>query len=96
MGTIGKALLLFFLSYSAAQAGNYDLRPVMTLDEAAQKVARDSNGKIMRATKKKQDNKDVYEVRVLTPDGRRVQHYKLDAESGEIVQRPKKRQRGGR
>jgi uncharacterized membrane protein YkoI len=96
MGTIGKALVLSFLLTSAAWAGNGRLLPVMTLDEAAQKVARDSNGKIMRATRKKQDNKDVYEVRVLTPDGRRVQHYKLDPESGEIVARPGKRQRGRR
>ncbi|MGR8934611.1 MAG: PepSY domain-containing protein [Gammaproteobacteria bacterium] len=96
MATTGKALLLFFLSSATAWADSYGFRPVMTLDEAAQKVARDSNGKIMRATRKKQNDKDVFEVRVLTPDGRRVQHYRLDAESGEIVQRPKQRQRGHR
>lgn len=86
-------MLFFFLS-SAAWAGNRGLLPVMTLDEAAQKVARDSNGKVMRATQERRDDKDVIVIRVLTPDGRRVQHYKLDAESGEIVERPKQRQRG--
>jgi hypothetical protein len=96
MGTFGKALLLFFTLSATAWAGNNGFLPVMTLDEAAEKVARDSSGKVMRATQEKQNDKDVFVIRVLTPDGRRVQHYKLDAESGEIVERPGKKQRGRR
>jgi uncharacterized membrane protein YkoI len=95
MGKFGKALLVFAFS-DAVWGENTSLLPVMTLDEAAEKVARDSSGKVMRATQEKQNDKDVFVIRVLTPDGRRVQHYKLDPESGEIVERPKKHQRGRR
>lgn len=96
MGLFGKVLILFFSISFAAWAGDHGFMSVMTLDEAAEKVARDSNGKVMRATQERHDDKDVFVIRVLTPDGRRVQHYKLDAESGEIVERPKKQQRGHR
>lgn len=96
MNAWGRLLLLGFFLNVEVWAGGRGLLPVMTLDEAAQKVARDSKGKVMRATQEKQNDKDVIVIRVLTPDGRRVQHYKLDAESGEFVQRPDKRQRGRR
>lgn len=96
MRTVGKLVVLFFCLSAELWAGERGLLPVMTLDDAARKVARDSKGKVMRATQEKRDDKDVFVIRVLTPDGRRVQHYKLDAESGEIMQRPNKRQRGRR
>jgi uncharacterized membrane protein YkoI len=90
----GGILLLLMVLIGPAEAENGGYMSVMTLDEAAEKVARDSNGKVMRATQERQDDKDIFVIRVLTPDGRRVQHYKLDAESGEIVQRPKNLRRG--
>jgi len=53
-------------------------------DEAAKKVISGSNKRVLGAQTEIIDGREVHVIKVLTPDGR-IQHYLIDAETGEII-----------
>jgi len=56
----------------------------INLDDAAKKVTQDKNRKLLGAKTESIDGKKVHVIKVLTPDGR-IQHYRVDAESGKLI-----------
>ncbi len=56
----------------------------INLDDAAKKVTQDRNRKLLGAKTETIDGKKIHVIKVLTPDGR-IQHYKVDAESGKLI-----------
>ena len=56
----------------------------VSLDEAAKKVISGSNKRVLGAQTEIIDGREVHVIKVLTPDGR-IQHYLIDAETGEII-----------
>lgn len=60
----------------------------MSLEQAAQQVQARVGGRILGAATKNVRGRNVHVIKVLTPDGKRVKHFQVDAESGRI--------RGGR
>jgi len=57
----------------------------ISLDQATKQIINnDSNLRVLGAETEIIEDKDVHVIKVLTPDGRIV-HYKIDAETGEII-----------
>jgi len=59
----------------------------INLDDAAKKVTQDKSRKLLGAKTETVSGKKVHVIKVLTPDGR-IQHYKVDAESGKLLKNP--------
>lgn len=53
----------------------------LSLDEAAAMVRQRTGGRVVRADRRQQGDRLVYEIRVLTDDGR-VRTYRVDAATG--------------
>lgn len=84
MRNLSKLLLLFFLfSHAAYAASDYWLAR-LSLDEATKKVVSGSNKRVLGAQTEIIDGREVHVIKVLTPDGR-IQHYLIDAETGQII-----------
>ncbi len=75
-------LLAFFLSTSVF-AGSDVVFSILSLDQATQKIIEELKTKVLGAKTESIDGKIVHIIKVLTEDGR-VQHLKVDAESGNI------------
>lgn len=56
------------------------------LDEAARRIRQSHDARILSAKTKKIDGRKVYVFKVLTGKGR-IQHIKIDAESGRVLGR---------
>ena len=57
----------------------------ISLDQATKQIIKnDSNIRVLGAETEIIDGKEVHVIKVLTPDGR-IQHYKIEAETGEII-----------
>ena len=57
----------------------------ISLDQATKQIIKnDSNLRVLGAETEAIDGKEVHVIKVLTPDGR-ILHYKIDAETGEII-----------
>lgn len=69
--------MLVMLNPGLLQAG-------VSLDAAAKLVGRSTQGQILGAKTVKVAGKEVHVIRVLTQDGR-VQHLKVDAETGRFL-----------
>ena len=78
------SLLVFLLSNSCfAEEVNVPIR--ISLDQATKLIIKnDSNIRVLGAETEIIDGKEVHVIKVLTPDGH-IQHYKIDAETGEII-----------
>jgi uncharacterized membrane protein YkoI len=79
------AVLLMFLLSSNCFAEEILVPTPISLDQATKEIIKnDSNLKILGAETEIIECKLVHVIKVLTPDGR-IMHYKIDAESGEII-----------
>ena len=56
----------------------------ISLDQATKQIIKDDGNRVLGAETELIDGKEVHVIKVLTPDGR-IQHYKIDAETGEII-----------
>jgi uncharacterized membrane protein YkoI len=76
--------LVLITLISVCHAGNeLDIARV-SLHEATQQILREGNKRVLGATTVIIDGKEVHIIKVLTPDGR-IQHYKIDAETGALI-----------
>ena len=81
------SLLVFLLSKSCfAKDDNAPTR--ISLDRATKQIIMDvSNIRVLGAETEIIDSKVVHVIKVLTPDSR-ILHYKIDAETSEIINKP--------
>ena len=56
----------------------------ISLDQATKQIIKDDDNRVLGAETELIDNREVHVIKVLTPDGH-VQHYKIDAETGELI-----------
>ncbi len=56
----------------------------ISLDEATKQIIEGTYNKVLGAQTEVIDGKEIYIIKVLTPDGR-IQYYKIDAETGQLV-----------
>jgi len=81
------ASLLVFLLFNScfAEEVNVPTRISISLDQATKQIIKnDSNIRVLGAETELIDGKEVHVIKVLTPDGH-IQHYKIEAETGEII-----------
>jgi uncharacterized membrane protein YkoI len=76
-------LILITLSSTCHADEEFNIAWV-SLHEATQKILSDGNKRVLGATTKIIDGREVHIIKVLTPDGR-ILHYKIDAETGAII-----------
>ncbi len=57
-----------------------------SLDQATKQIIKDNQVRVLGAETELIDNKEVHVIKVLTPDGR-IRHFKIDAETGELINR---------
>jgi len=82
------AALLMFLLSSSCFAEEILVPTPISLDQATKQIIKnDSKLKILGAETEIIECKLVHVIKVLTPDGR-IQHFKIDAETGEIITTP--------
>ncbi len=83
-----KFAILYFISGlwgTSCLAEEAPLLALMSVDEAAKKVTEQAKGNKVLATKTEDvEGKKVHVIKVLSSDGR-VQHIKIDADTGEII-----------
>lgn len=84
MRNLIKAVALMFLLSGACFAGNNLLLAGISLDEATKQIIEGTKNRVLGATTEIIDGREVYVIKVLTPDGR-IQYYKIDAETGELI-----------
>ncbi len=72
---------LWLLAVGSAAAGLLDL------DQAAARVHREIDGRVLGGREVQEEGRLVYVIRVLTPDGR-VVHVRVDQATGRILQPP--------
>lgn len=82
--SIAAVLLCCVLLFTGTpgQAGAQEA-PVISLDEAVALVRAKSGGKVLRAETRSKNQHAVYEIRVLTDDGR-VRTYIVDSRTGRV------------
>ena len=88
MANFIKALLLSLIIPTVAFSGGALTLSWVSLDEATKQVRKDSEKKVLGAKTESIDGREVHVIKVLTPDGR-IQHLKIDAETGRLLSRDK-------
>ncbi len=78
-----KVVAVALLFSNSCFAENNQLAYV-SLDEATKQIIDGTYNKVLGAQTELIDGKEVYIIKVLTPDGR-IQYYKIDAETGQLV-----------
>ena len=79
------ASLLMFLLSNSSFAEEILVPTPISLDQATKEIIKnDSNLRVLGAETEIIECKLVHVIKVLTPDGR-IQHFKIDAETGEII-----------
>ncbi len=84
MPVLIKVFLLTFCLSQAAFAGKELVFSILSLDQATRKIIESSQSKVLGAKTAKINGKKIHVIKVLTIDGR-VQHIKVDADSGKIL-----------
>ena len=83
--TLLIASLLMFLLSASGFAEEILVPTPISLDQATKQIIKnDGNIRVLGAETEVIDGKEVHVIKVLTPDGR-IQHYKIDAGTGEII-----------
>ena len=87
---INRVLLLFFLvtvsqMARAEHSSEYLILAQISADEAAKRVVRNQNDRVLGVRKAIIDGREVYIIKVLTPDQGRVRQYKVDAKTGQVL-----------
>ena len=83
MRNLIKAVAVMLMFSSSCFAEN-NLLATISLDEAAKQIIEGTYNKVLGAQTEVIDGKEIYIIKVLTPDGR-IQYYKIDAETGQLV-----------
>lgn len=78
-----KVLVVALLFSNSCFAEN-NLLANISLDEATKQIIEGTYNKVLGAQTEIIDGKEIYIIKVLTPDGR-IQYYKIDAETGQLV-----------
>lgn len=79
------ASLLIFLFATRCFSEEILVSTPISLDQATQQIIKNNSTlKVLGAETEIIECKLVHVIKVLTPDGR-IQHYKIDAESGELI-----------
>jgi uncharacterized membrane protein YkoI len=79
------AFLLIFLLATRCFAEEILVSTPISLDQATQQIIKNNSSlRILGAETEIIECRLVHVIKVLTPDGR-IQHYKIDAESGELI-----------
>jgi uncharacterized membrane protein YkoI len=81
------ASLLVFLLSNSCFAEEVNMPTRISLDQATKQIIKNNsniNIRVLGAETEIIDGKEVHVIKVLTPDSR-IQHYKIDAETGEII-----------
>ncbi len=78
-----KAVLIALLFSNGCFAKNH-LLAYISLDEATKQIIEGTYNKVLGAQTELIDGKEVYVIKVLTPDGR-IQYFKIDAQTGQVV-----------
>jgi hypothetical protein len=79
------AYLLMFLLSSSCFAEEIFVPTPINLDQATKQIIKNNSSlRVLGAETEIIECKLVHVVKVLTPDGR-IQHYKIDPETGEII-----------
>jgi uncharacterized membrane protein YkoI len=84
MRNLIKLMALIVLFSQAVYAGSDLWLARLSLDQATKKVISGSNKRVLGAQTEIIDGREVHVIKVLTPDGR-IQHYLIDAETGQII-----------
>jgi uncharacterized membrane protein YkoI len=88
MANFIKVLLFSLLIPTVALSGSALTLSWVTLEEATKQVMKGSEKKVLGAKTQSIDGREVHVIKVLTPDGR-IQHLKVDAETGQLLSRDK-------
>jgi uncharacterized membrane protein YkoI len=56
----------------------------ISLDEATKQIIEGTYNKVLGAQTELIDGREVYIIKVLTPDGH-IQYFKIDAETGQLI-----------
>jgi uncharacterized membrane protein YkoI len=83
MRNLLKAVIVVLLFSNSCFAKNTLLANV-SLDEATKQIIEGTYNKVLGAQTEIIDGKEVYIIKVLTPDGR-IQYYIIDAQTGQLV-----------
>jgi uncharacterized membrane protein YkoI len=83
MKNLIKVVAVVLLFSNSCFAEN-NLPTSISLDEATKQIIEGTYNKVLGAQTELIDGKTVYVIKVLTPDGR-IQYYKIDAETGQLV-----------
>ncbi len=76
--------VVFALFFSSSCFAENNLLAYVSLDEATKQIIEGTYNKVLGAQTEVIDGKEVHIIKVLTPDGR-IQYYKIDAETGQLV-----------
>ncbi|MDD5462608.1 MAG: PepSY domain-containing protein [Methylococcales bacterium] len=83
---INLLLVFLFSSNCLATDENAPNQTRIDLDQATKLIIKDAQNRVLGAETELIDNREVHIIKVLTPDGR-IRHYKIDAETGELINR---------
>jgi uncharacterized membrane protein YkoI len=81
---IAALLVCLFSSNCFAKDDSTPQHTSINLDEATKQIIKNDGNRVLGAETELINGKEVHVIKVLTPDGR-IQHYKIDAETGEII-----------
>jgi uncharacterized membrane protein YkoI len=84
MKNLIKLIALVFWFSTLCLAESNILLARISLDQATKQIIRNSNKRVLGAHTEIIDGKEVHVIKVLTSDGR-IQHYKIDAETGALI-----------
>lgn len=87
---IYRVLLLLFLVTLGQMAraesnSEYLILAQISADEAARRVVRSQNDRVLGVRKAVVNGREVYIIKVLSPDKGRVRQYKVDAKTGQVL-----------
>lgn len=84
MRNLIKLLVLVLLFSDACYAQSAVMLARVSLDQATKQIIRKGGNRVLGAQTEIINGREVHVIKVLTPDGR-IQHYLIDAESGELI-----------
>ncbi len=83
-----KMTLLFLVLIFLISSSNFAIsrpRGNVNLDQAVEQVTRDNRGRVLSAsTRRDQQQRDIHNVRVLTPNGK-VKRYRINQQNGQYI-----------
>ena len=87
---VNRILLLYLLIFTnclvyADTESHYLILAKISADAAAKKVIRNNKDRVLGVRKQMINGREVYIIKVLSPDTGRIKHYKVDAETGAVL-----------